>query len=88
MTDPNVSRQSNRKLFGFLFIAVLILGVLFVGFLLFYTFAAPERVANPADINAPDVPSEGVGVPDGGETTNLPNQAAPDSPAREMTPGQ
>lgn len=69
----------------FLLAVASIAGGLLVAYILFslvYTAIAPERIANPADIFDHQSPSEGVGVPDGGEMTNAPNQAAPDSPAR------
>jgi hypothetical protein len=46
------------------------------------TVDEPERTNNPAEIGSSEVPSEGVAVPDGGDLTNEPNRATPDSPAR------
>ncbi len=61
-----------------------VLALLYVGFLVFFTAEEPERTANPADIGDSEVTSEGVAVPDGGELTSEPTQAAPDSPARTL----
>lgn len=87
MVDRNEVREEargNRGLaMGVLGVGVLI-GIIFVGFLIYYTVLAPERVAAPTDIADPSTTSEGVAVPDGGDLTNTPNQAAPDSPARTL----
>ncbi|AEQ51964.1 hypothetical protein [Pelagibacterium halotolerans] len=61
-----------------------ILALLYVGFLVFFAASEPERATNPAEIGDPAVTSEGVAVPDGGELTNEPTQAAPDSPSRTL----
>lgn len=90
MTDPrrDPPGRAPRKLASVLLGGVFILGVLFVGFLVYYAVIAPERINNPTEISDPEVPEEGVAVPDGGELTNVPTQAAPDSPARTETPQQ
>lgn len=86
--EVHAEARGNRGLAGlFLGLAALI-GVVFVGFLVYYTFIAPERVAAPTEISEPETPSEGVGVPDGGELTSTPNQAAPDSPSRTVVETQ
>ncbi len=77
-----------RTLSGIAIGVALLIGAIFVVFLIFFALREPERVANPADVGAPEVPEEGVAVPDGGELTSEPNQAAPDSPARAMDPDQ
>lgn len=89
MTDhshmPLEQRAPLARQTKFLLTIASIAGGLLVAYILFsfvYTALAPERLANPADIFDHQTPSEGVGVPDGGEMTNEPNQAAPDSPAR------
>lgn len=75
--------RGNRRFAGTALWVVGLIGVVFVGFLIYYTIIAPERVAEPTDALDP-APSEGVGVPDGGDLTNVPTQAAPDSPSREI----
>ncbi len=83
----NEGRNSRR--FGVIMMWVIVLiGVIFVGFLVYYTVIAPERIAAPTDVFDPATPSEGVGVPDGGELTNVPTQSAPDSPSRTIFENQ
>lgn len=83
MSSPNqpTGRAPRRLLTGALAVLA-ICGVLFVGFLVFYVAQEPERAANPADVGEPEVPTEGVAVPDGGDLTSVPTQAEPTSPAR------
>ncbi|WMT86372.1 hypothetical protein NO932_15845 [Pelagibacterium sp. 26DY04] len=76
--------RGNRGLAGVILGLAALVGVIFVAFLIYYTFIAPERVAAPTESLDAETPSEGVGVPDGGELTNEPTQAAPDSPSRTL----
>lgn len=57
--------RGNRRLASILLGITALIGVIFVGFLVYYTFIAPERIAAPTEIADPQTPSEGVGVPDG-----------------------
>lgn len=87
MTDPQTGRVRGAPVRN---LAMGILGILaivaigYVAFLVFFAASEPERADNPAEIGASEVPSEGVAVPDGGDLTNEPTQAAPDSPARTL----
>ena len=87
MTDPN-EMQSNksqmRRLVMSVVVILLVVGATYVGFAIFFAADEPARVATPTDIGDPTAPGEGIGVPDGGDLTNVPTQAAPDSPARTM----
>lgn len=86
--DLEVESRGNRGLASLLLGLGALIGVIFVGFLVYYTLIAPERVAGPNESFQPETPSEGVGVPDGGELTSTPNQAAPDSPSRTVVQDQ
>lgn len=89
MPDPESqsSEEQARRLPArfLLWVSAVVVGLLlvYIAFSIFYTIEEPERMANPAEVFDEQVPSEGVGVPDGGELTNEPTQAAPDSPARD-----
>ncbi|HCO55462.1 hypothetical protein V6617_07060 [Pelagibacterium nitratireducens] len=87
MTDPQrgpVRGAPVRNLAIGILGILAILAVVYVGFLVFFAASEPERADNPAEIGSSEVPSEGVAVPDGGDLTNEPTQAAPDSPARTL----
>ena len=66
--------RNNRRFGGTMTWIIALIGVVFVGFLVYYTVIAPERIAAPTEVLDPATPSEGVGVPDGGDLTNVPIQ--------------
>lgn len=82
--EVRAEARGNRGITTIIMGVTALIGVIFVGFLVYYTFIAPERVAAPTEISQPDTASEGVGVPDGGDLTSTPNQAAPNSPSRTV----
>lgn len=86
--DVRDEARGNRGFATIILGLVGVVGVVFVAFLIYYAFIAPERVAAPTDVFEAETPSEGVGVPDGGELTNQPTQAAPDSPSRTVVQTQ
>lgn len=86
--ELRAERRGNRGFAAIILGIAGLIGVVFVGFLIYYTLIAPERVAAPTDIFDAETPSEGVSVPDGGELTGEPTQAAPDSPSRTVVQTQ
>lgn len=68
----------------FLLGAAVIIGVGYFAVVAFLAVDAPERIMDPTQISDENVPSDGVAVPDGGDLTNVPTQAAPDSPSRTV----
>lgn len=87
VADPKEIREEGRahRAVAAIVIGIAVLiGAIFVVFLFFFAVSEPERISNPADIIDGTAPSEGIAVPDGGPLTNVPTQAAPDSPARTV----
>jgi len=86
MADPDeirVEGRQHRTIAAIVIGLAAVLGGLYIIFLVFFAASEPERIADPAGVFDESTPREGVGVPDGGPLTNVPTQAAPNSPARD-----
>jgi len=86
--EIRVEGREHRKVAAIVIGILAVLGGLYVIFLLFFAASEPERMADPTGLFDEATPREGVAVPDGGPLTNVPTQAAPNSPARDAFEAQ